>query len=55
MEKELINKINALAKKQREEGLTVDEKELQKKLRQQYLNEFRNNFKQILNNVEIVD
>lgn len=54
MEK-LLKEINYLAKKSKEEGLTEAEKEKQKKLRQEYLKIFRENFRQQLENVEIVD
>ena len=53
--KELITKINALAKKAKEEGLTEDEKIQQKKLREAYLVGFRKNMKAQLDQIEIVD
>lgn len=53
MNPELIKKINALAKKQKEEGLTQEEKQLQKKLRDQYLEEFRKSFRARLENLHI--
>ncbi|MCR5175785.1 MAG: DUF896 domain-containing protein [Anaerovibrio sp.] len=53
--KELINEINLLAKKQRSEGLTPEEAERQKDLRQAYIASFRENMKSILDNIEIVD
>ena len=40
-----IERINALAKKQREEGLTEAEKAEQQKLRQEYLADFRKSFR----------
>lgn len=55
MDKKLIDKINYLAKKQREVGLTPKEAEEQKKCREEYLKEFRKNFKKMLDNIEIVD
>ncbi|MBQ3115103.1 MAG: DUF896 domain-containing protein [Clostridia bacterium] len=55
MDKKLIDEINRLAKKKREQGLTDEEKVLQENLRKQYLEEFRANFRQILDNVEVVD
>lgn len=55
MDKELIDQINMLAKKQREQGLTEEETALQAKLRKQYLDEFRSNFKKMLDNIEVVD
>ena len=55
MEKQLIDDINRLAKKQREEGLTPEEVLLQQQLRKRYLEEFRANFKKMLDNIEITD
>ena len=55
MEKSLIDKINYYAKKQREGTLTEEEAIEQKKCREQYLKEFKSNFKKILDNFEIVD
>ena len=40
---DLIKQINALSKKQKEEGLNEEEKALQKALREQYLANFRKN------------
>ncbi|ORU00747.1 hypothetical protein D081_0729 [Anaerovibrio sp. JC8] len=53
--KELIDEINALARKQRSAGLTPEEKERQTELRQAYLVSFRENMKSVLDNIEIVD
>ena len=39
--KELIDRINALARKSREEGLTEEEKIEQAELRRQYIQKFR--------------
>lgn len=55
MNKELIEKINSLAKKQREVGLSEEEKEEQQRLRQEYLRLFRMEFKKILDSIETVD
>ena len=55
MDKKLIDKINYYAKKQREQGLTAEEAKEQKKYREIYLKEFRENFKKMLENIEIVD
>lgn len=49
------NRINELAKKSKNDGLTEEEKTEQKELRAQYIAEFRNNFQNQLNNVYIVD
>lgn len=54
MEK-LIARINVLARKKKAEGLTEEEKVEQQKLRAQYLEIFRNNFKNQLDSVKIVD
>ena len=55
MASELIERINALAKKSREEGLTIEEKEEQAKLRQEYIAGFRQGLKNTLENVYIMD
>jgi uncharacterized protein YnzC (UPF0291/DUF896 family) len=54
MTQELIERINALAKKSREVGLTEAEKEEQQKLRQEYIAAFRGNLKRQLDNIEVV-
>ena len=53
MTQDLIEKINALAKKKREKGLTEEEQKLQKELYKEYLTQFRSGFKQQLNNVDV--
>ena len=53
MTQDLIEKINSLAKKKREEGLTEEEQKLQKELYKEYLTQFRSGFKQQLNNVDV--
>ena len=53
--KELIDEINTLARKQRSTGLTDEEKIRQNQLRKIYLAGFRQNLKNILDRVEIVD
>ena len=52
---EMIDRINFLAKKKKQEGLTVEEQEEQKVLYKEYLAAFRKNFKAQLDNIEIVD
>ena len=53
--KQLINEINELSRKQRSVGLTPEEKERQAELRQAYLVGFRENMKNVLDRIEIVD
>lgn len=48
-----IERINALAKKAREEGLTEAEKAEQQKLREAYIADFRKSFRQQLENTDI--
>ena len=48
-----IERINELAKKSREEGLTEAEKAEQQKLRHEYLADFRNSFRMQLENTDI--
>ena len=55
MEKEKQLRINALAKKQRETGLTPAEAAEQKRLREEYLAEFRANLKNTLEHTVIED
>ena len=53
MEKAKIDRINALAKKAREEGLTDDEIVERDALRKEYLAAVRANFKSTLDSIEI--
>ena len=53
MTQDLLTKINELAAKKREQGLTDEEQKLQKELYKQYLTQFRSNFKQQLGNVDV--
>lgn len=53
--KEKLMRINALAKKSREEGLTAEEKQEQAALREEYLENFRKSFRSQLDSIEIVD
>lgn len=55
MTDELIKRINFLAKKSREEGLTEEEKKEQAELRQKYILGFRQGFENTMNNVYIMD
>ena len=55
MTKELIDRINALARKSREQGLTDEEKKEQAQLRAQYIAAFRAGTEQTLKSVYIVD
>lgn len=55
MEQSKIDRINALARKSRQEGLTEEEKAEQQALRQEYVAAFRQSMKQQLDNTVIVD
>ena len=55
MKQELIDRINFLAKKSREEGLNQAEKAEQAKLRQEYIAAFRQGFMNTMENVYVVD
>ena len=56
MDKKKIDRINELAKKARSsDGLTPVEMTERAKLREEYLNAIRQNFKQTLDNIEIID
>lgn len=56
MDKKKIDRINELAKKARSsDGLTPEEMMERAKLREEYLNAIRQNFKQTLDNIEIID
>lgn len=55
MEAHKITRINELAKKSKEEGLTPEEKAEQTELRNEYLAQIRKNFRAQLDNIEIVD
>lgn len=54
MEK-LLKRINELARKSREQGLSEEEKSEQAKLRQEYLKLFRQGMESTLSNVYIMD
>lgn len=56
MDKKKIDRINELAKKARSsDGLTPEEMTERAKLREEYLSAIRQNFKQTLDNIEIID
>lgn len=52
--KKVIERINALYKKRKEEGLTEEEKLEEKELREIYLDNFRNNFRAQLDSIKVV-
>ncbi len=54
IDQKLIQRINFLAKKSKEVGLTEEEKVEQANLRKEYLKLFREGFKQQLDSIEIV-
>ena len=54
MNPELIARINELANKKKEEGLTKEEQQEQHQLRQEYLKIFREGFKQKLDNIDFL-
>lgn len=51
----LLERINELANKSKDEGLTPEEKEEQKELRVQYLDLFRNQVEEQLSSIKVVD
>lgn len=53
LSKEKMDRINYLAKKSKNEGLTESEAAEQKVLREEYLKAFRKSFKQRLDNIDI--
>lgn len=52
---EKLERINELARKEKSEGLTDAEKSEQRKLRNEYLEQFRQAFRQQLRSVKVVD
>ncbi|GIO55048.1 DUF896 domain-containing protein [Paenibacillus cineris] len=51
----VVERINKLARKQKESGLTEEEIEERAKLRERYLQNVRRNFRQQLDSIEWVD
>lgn len=52
--KELVDRINELARKQRSVGLTEEEKQEQAACRREYIDGFKKNLKATLDNIKIV-
>lgn len=55
LSKDKLDRINFLANKAKQEGLTNLEKQEQKKLREEYLKSFRKSFKKQLDCIEFKD
>ena len=55
MTKQELDRINELARKKKDTGLTEAELAEQKALREKFLAEFRENFRRQLENIEIVE
>lgn len=55
MDKKMIDRINQLAAKKKQEGLTQKEQEEQQQLRKDYLAAFRSGFNTNLLNLKIMD
>ena len=55
MTQDKIDRINALARKQKSEGLTEEEKAEQAALRREYIDSFKRSLEDQLNNMSIVE
>lgn len=55
LNKKDMDRINELSRKSKKESLTIEEKSEQKKLRDEYLNNFRKSFRGRLENITVVD
>lgn len=55
MDKQKIERISELSRKQRSVGLTDEELAEQKQLREEYLESIRKNFRSVLDNIEFTD
>lgn len=51
--KKLLDEINFYAKLSKERELTIEEKEIQSNLRARYLEQFKEGFKQVMDNVDV--
>lgn len=55
LEKAKLDRINELVRKERNEGLTDQEKEEQKSLREEYIQAFRSGMKNQIEGMKVVD
>jgi len=55
LEKEKLDRINELVRKQRSDGLTDEEKQEQKDLREEYITAFRSGMRNHIEGMKIVD
>jgi uncharacterized protein YnzC (UPF0291/DUF896 family) len=55
VKQEKIDRINELARKAKSEGLTAEETEERRLLREEYLEAVRTNFRQTLESIKFVD
>lgn len=55
LDKEQLDRINELVRKDREEGLTEEEKQEQKDLREQYIKAFRSGMRTHIEGMKVVD
>ncbi len=55
LSKEKLDRLNFLARKAKDKGLSEQEKKEQQELRQEYLKNFRESFRKQLDSIEIVD
>ncbi|AJC96277.1 DUF896 family protein [Staphylococcus hyicus] len=55
LSQEKLQRINALAKKKKSEGLTEAEAKEQSRLRSEYLASFRNSFKDQIEHTKVID
>jgi len=55
LSKDKIERISFLSRKSKKEGLTAEEINEQKSLREEYLKSFRKSFRQRLDNIKVVD